>query len=82
MRGSCRACGDLTAVYSDISVGSIGSEEGWSTILVRTEAGKRLLELAADKGMIELKSLPEEGLSLLEKLRKAKAKRSLKVSRE
>jgi len=82
MRGSCHSCGDLTALYSDISVGSIGSEEGWSTILVRTEAGKRLLELAASKGMIELKSLPEEGAALLDKLEKAKAKRGLKAGQK
>ncbi len=79
MRGSCRTCVDLTALYSDISIGSIGSEEGWSTILVRTETGKKILELAANRGMLELKSPPEDCMALLNKLEKAKEKRSLKT---
>ena len=35
-RFGCFFCDDLTAEYADISVGSIGSEPGWSTVLIRT----------------------------------------------
>lgn len=41
----CLSCPDFAANYSDISVGSIGSEDGYSTIIVRSDAGKKLWEL-------------------------------------
>ena len=34
-RKNCNICMDFTSELSDISVGSVGSEEGWSTIIVR-----------------------------------------------
>ena len=34
----CRVCQDFTAVESDISVGSVGSPDGYSTVLVRNPA--------------------------------------------
>ena len=37
---------DFTSELSDISVGSVGSEEGWSTIIVRTDKGLELLKNA------------------------------------
>ncbi|MHA1471903.1 MAG: Coenzyme F420 hydrogenase/dehydrogenase, beta subunit C-terminal domain, partial [Promethearchaeota archaeon] len=35
-RLGCNFCEDLTAIHTDISVGSIGSEAGWSTVFIRT----------------------------------------------
>jgi coenzyme F420-reducing hydrogenase beta subunit len=40
----CRFCGDFSAQLADISVGSAGSQSGYSTVIVRTDVGKRLLE--------------------------------------
>jgi coenzyme F420-reducing hydrogenase beta subunit len=40
----CRFCGDFSAQLADISVGSAGSQSGYSTVMVRTDVGKRLLE--------------------------------------
>ncbi len=40
----CLSCPDFAANYSDISVGSIGSEDGYSTIILRSDAGKKLWE--------------------------------------
>jgi len=45
VRGSCRYCADLTARLADVSVGSIGSAEGYSTVIVRSERGEQLLDL-------------------------------------
>lgn len=42
-RTACHHCIDYTSCYSDITVGSVGSEDGWSTIFVRTEAGEKYL---------------------------------------
>jgi len=36
-RFGCFFCDDLTAEYADISVGSIGSEPGWSTVIIRNK---------------------------------------------
>ena len=40
----CTCCPDFTAIYSDISVGSVGSANGYSTVIVRSDIGKKLLE--------------------------------------
>jgi coenzyme F420-reducing hydrogenase beta subunit len=38
----CLNCPDFTAKYSDISVGSVGSDEGYSTVIVRSDIGEKL----------------------------------------
>jgi coenzyme F420-reducing hydrogenase beta subunit/Na+-translocating ferredoxin:NAD+ oxidoreductase RnfD subunit len=40
----CIHCPDFTAKYSDISIGSVGSDEGISTVIVRSDVGEKLLE--------------------------------------
>ena len=45
VRENCRHCDDFVAWLADISVGSVGSEDGCSTIIVRSERGEKLLEL-------------------------------------
>jgi coenzyme F420-reducing hydrogenase beta subunit len=44
VRAGCQFCGDLVNLLADISIGSIGSEEGYSTVIVRSERGEKLLE--------------------------------------
>ncbi len=74
-RGSCRTCTDLTSELADISVGSIGSEVGWSTVFIRTEAGAQLFKEAVDSGYLEVKPLSEASLELINKLAEKKKKR-------
>ena len=56
VRKSCRYCIDMTAEFSDISIGGARSAEGWdidkgwNQIIVRSEKGAMLLELARKKG--------------------------------
>ena len=40
----CLCCPDFAANYADISVGSVGSDDGYSTVIVRSEVGEKLLE--------------------------------------
>lgn len=40
----CFYCSDFPALFSDVSVGSAGSEDGFSTVIVRTDKGRKLLE--------------------------------------
>ncbi len=44
----CHHCKDFTSVESDISVGSVGSGEGFSTVVVRTDVGKRLADFVRE----------------------------------
>ena len=78
VRASCKLCPDLTAEYADISVGGIGSEKGWSTVLIRTEIGKDVFDKAVDMGYLEVKPLSEKGRKLIVKLSSIKKKNAKK----
>ena len=54
---SCAYCQDLTGMSSDLSCGNIGSDEGWTTVLVRTAEGEKVLQGALKAGMIEAEEL-------------------------
>lgn len=60
VRQSCRQCEDFTAEYSDVSVGAIGSPNGYSTIIARTQLGLELLRSAEKAGYLELRELKQE----------------------
>jgi coenzyme F420 hydrogenase subunit beta len=40
----CNFCDDFSNKYADISVGSVGSPEGYSTVIVRSDVGEKLME--------------------------------------
>ncbi len=44
IQGGCAYCNDFTGRLSDVSVGSVGSDEGYSTVIVRSDKGKKLLQ--------------------------------------
>jgi len=44
IQGGCAYCNDFVARLSDVSVGSVGSNDGYSTVIVRSDNGKKLLE--------------------------------------
>ncbi|MFX0099166.1 MAG: Coenzyme F420 hydrogenase/dehydrogenase, beta subunit C-terminal domain [Candidatus Hodarchaeota archaeon] len=60
---SCDFCTDLTSENADVSFGSVGSPEGYNTVLTRTARGDFLLKDAAAKGYIELKEMGDEELN-------------------
>ncbi|MBY9014470.1 MAG: dihydroorotate dehydrogenase electron transfer subunit [Candidatus Lokiarchaeota archaeon] len=53
IRKACFSCSDYTASFADLSIGIYGSKEGWNTLIVRTERGKQVYELAIEQGFIE-----------------------------
>ena len=71
IRESCRYCYDLTCEFADISVGSARSPEGWEVdrgwnqVLIRTEKGQALLDLARSRGALEFKKVPLDNLNKL-----------------
>lgn len=44
VEASCRFCSDFTSKLADVSVGSAGSKQGYSTVIVRSSAGERLVK--------------------------------------
>ena len=62
----CHYCGDFTAQSADISVGSVGSRKGYSSVIVRSESGEKLL-----KSLVAAK----EAADKIEIIRLAKFKR-------
>ena len=51
-RPACLVCNDFANDFADISAGGLGSEEGFTTILVRTSLGKQVYSEALYKGYI------------------------------
>ena len=74
VRSGCRCCADMTAEFADLSIGGARSadgwdvDKGWNQIIVRSEKGRQLLDLARETGVLEFKEPMEGGL---EKLKKA-----------
>lgn len=68
IRKNCQICMDFTSEFADISVGSVGSSPGWSTVIVRSKKGLKLLKMAESDGYIKTRSISESGLRLIEKL--------------
>jgi len=76
-RPTCGVCLDVTSEFADISVGSIGSEEGWNTVIIRNKIAEDLIKGAEEKGTIETKPLPKEKVELLKKIALKKKKSSI-----
>jgi coenzyme F420-reducing hydrogenase beta subunit len=69
---SCRFCDDFTSSLADVSVGSVGSPSGYSTVIVRSPTGARLV-----KGTELLKGTVEkQEIAKLAKYKKERAKKS------
>jgi coenzyme F420 hydrogenase subunit beta len=48
-RDACKFCRDFSAEYADISFGGLGADQGWTTAITRTPAGKAVMALAMEK---------------------------------
>lgn len=75
---SCAYCADMTSEFADISVGSVEGIEGWNTVVVRSEAGAELIEMARAKGKLETDTLPAQNLAHLKEAALLKKKRALR----
>jgi len=59
IRKACFSCSDYTASFADLSIGKFGSKEGWNTLIVRTEKGKLVFDLAIEQGFLETAPLEQ-----------------------
>jgi coenzyme F420 hydrogenase subunit beta len=58
----CSHCQDFPAIYSDITAGEVGSQNGYTTVVAWTERGKNLVESAIAKELFEIGEASEEDL--------------------
>ncbi len=80
----CHVCLDYVANLADVSTGSVGSPDGWSTVFVRTEKGDNIWAKAIESGCFETKPIDQilPGLELVSKLAKEKITRNQKTVEE
>jgi len=80
-RDNCHYCEDLTSDYADISVGSIGSQDGWSSVITRSKDADELYNNIVKAGLIESKSLKDvkPGQFLVEKIGGIKRNKSKRI---
>jgi len=50
---ACLACSDFANDYADISAGGLGSEDGYTSIIVRNSIGKQIYSEALYKGYVQ-----------------------------
>jgi coenzyme F420 hydrogenase subunit beta len=74
---SCGFCPDMTAELADVSVGVMEGSPGKNTLVVRTQAGKKLVREAAAAGYLELEPYPDAALEHLTWAAGNKKKRAL-----
>ena len=76
---SCTYCRDLTSKNSDISCGNIGSDEGWTTVLIRTVQGEQVFQEALAEGLIEAEMLEAKALRTVQNVARSKATKYYKL---
>jgi len=69
-REGCKTCPDFAAEHADISTGGIGAFNDWTLTIVRTDAGREIMEGMAADGVIETRPGDDDpgAVALLRKL--------------
>ncbi|MFX1358413.1 MAG: Coenzyme F420 hydrogenase/dehydrogenase, beta subunit C-terminal domain, partial [Promethearchaeota archaeon] len=65
IRNACFSCSDYTASFADISIGNVGSEEDWRTLIIRTLRGQEIFDLAVEQGILEVKNFEKDNEELI-----------------
>jgi len=69
-REGCKSCPDFAAEHADISTGGIGAFNDWTLTIVRTDAGREIIEGMITDGVIETRPGDDDpgAVALLRKL--------------
>ena len=59
----CSHCQDFPAIYSDLTAGEVGSQKGYTTVVVWTDKGKEIIDNAIKSGLFEKGEVNEEELN-------------------
>ena len=60
-RPGCLTCQDFANDYADLSVGGLGSPDGYTTVLLRTDASKSAYRDAVQRGFIDERRMASAG---------------------
>src|SRR3954454_6985963 len=76
-REGCKLCPDSAAEHADISTGGIGAFNDWTLTIVRTDAGRELMERMLADGAIEVRPGDDDpdAIALMHKLSRRSRKR-------
>jgi coenzyme F420 hydrogenase subunit beta len=75
---TCFICPDMTAEWTDVSVGMYEGRPGWNTLIVRTRAGAELVDKAVADGWLVTEAFPEANEKALSAAALAKKERSFR----
>jgi coenzyme F420 hydrogenase subunit beta len=73
---SCGVCTDFSSELADISVGGAYPLEGWSTVIIRTEAGENFFYGAVERGVLSIQPIESEPTVFERVVRAAMQKRT------
>jgi coenzyme F420 hydrogenase subunit beta len=76
---SCSYCLDLTCKNADISCGNIGSDDEWTTVIVRSIRGEHIFQELLAEEMIEAEMLDEKSIQTIQNIARGKATRYYKM---
>ncbi|MCQ6253652.1 Coenzyme F420 hydrogenase/dehydrogenase, beta subunit C-terminal domain [Methanocaldococcus sp.] len=68
----CRLCTDFSAKYADVSVGSVGSKEGWNTVIIRNKKVENIIYEMIERDLIEVNETVD--INMVKKLENIKMK--------
>jgi coenzyme F420 hydrogenase subunit beta len=76
-REGCKMCPDFAAEHADISTGGIGKFNDWTLTIVRTDAGRELMQRMIADGWIETRPGDDDpdAIALMHKLSAKSRKR-------
>ncbi|MDR2829610.1 MAG: Coenzyme F420 hydrogenase/dehydrogenase, beta subunit C-terminal domain [Methanobrevibacter sp.] len=77
-RKNCDICTDYTSNLADISVGSVGSPKGYSTVIIRNEKGDKIVQDLISNNLVSEIYAEENALDLLKKISNKKINNNLK----
>ncbi len=66
-RPACLACTDFTNAFADLAAGGLGSESGYTSVLIRTELGAQVYREALRQGYIEERAFQDSAQLTSEK---------------
>jgi coenzyme F420 hydrogenase subunit beta len=78
----CLICPDMTAEWSDVSVGVLEGESRWNTLIVRTQRGQDLVRMAESEGWLVTGIMPDDNRDHLSFAAAGKKKRAFMRARE
>jgi coenzyme F420 hydrogenase subunit beta len=76
---SCSYCLDLTGMNSDISCGNIGSDEGWTTVIVRSKQGEKVFKEVIKAGLVEAEELEDKAFTAVVNTARSKRNKLYKL---